>query len=331
MDAARSAGALVVTDVEGTPILRYPVAPDDASVGTIPTRLGAGASRPFERLFCSAGQARAASVPGERAVLVDRPLSADDVAALATSNIPLLLVVAAGPSRAAHSPAWTILRCAEAAAATLGARVIALPHPAGEAIPTAVLASFGIAHPQPLPAAPAASPRGTVVLFTGLSGAGKSTIARAVRDAVVETSDTPVTLLDGDVVRRSLSAELGFSPADRETNIRRIGWVAAVIAHHGGLVLCSPIAPYAATRAEVRAEVERSGGRFVLVHVATPLAECERRDSKGMYRRARAGEIADFTGISAPYEVPTDADLVLDTTAMTVADARDRVLDALSG
>ena len=171
--------------------------------------------------------------------------------------------------------------------------------------------------------------QGLVVLLTGLSGSGKSTLARAVRNELLERSGAPVTLLDGDVVRRHLSAGLTFSAEDRDRNVRRIGWVAAEIARHGGRVLCSPIAPFEATRRDVRRMVESRGGRFLLVHVATPLAECERRDRKGLYARARAGEVPDFTGVSSPYEEPTDADLVLDTTGRPVEQLRDVVVDEL--
>jgi sulfate adenylyltransferase len=170
--------------------------------------------------------------------------------------------------------------------------------------------------------------RGLVVFFTGLSGSGKSTVARAFTDAVGEQVGRTVTLLDGDVVRRLLSAGLTFSRADRELNIRRIGFVAAEIARHGGLAVCCPIAPYASTRAEVRRMVE-AVGVFVLVHISTPLEECERRDRKGLYAKARAGLIPEFTGISDPYEAPTDADLAIDTTHVSVDDAVEQVLDLL--
>src|SRR5699024_3274862 len=142
----------------------------------------------------------------------------------------------------------------------------------------------------------------------------KSTLARSLRNHLLE-SGRRATLLDGDLVRQHLSAGLGFSPADRDTNIRRIGWVAAEIAYHGGVAICSPIAPYEHTRHAVRQLVEGRGGRFVLVHVATPLSECERRDRKGLYARARRGEIPDFTGVTAPYQEPADPDLRIDTTA----------------
>ena len=177
---------------------------------------------------------------------------------------------------------------------------------------------------------PAPDEQGLVLFFTGLSGSGKSTLARALTDRVLEQGVRSVTSLDGDVVRRHLSAGLSFSKEDRETNIRRIGWVAAEISHHAGLAVCSPIAPFAETRADVRAMVEAAGGAFFLVHVATPLEECERRDRKGLYAKARRGEIPEFTGISSPYEEPDDADVRVDTTGRTIDAALDDVIGALA-
>lgn len=176
---------------------------------------------------------------------------------------------------------------------------------------------------------PAPEEQGLVLFFTGLSGSGKSTLARALIDLLLEQGGRTVTSLDGDVVRRHLSAGLTFSKADRETNIRRIGWVAAEIARHGGVAVCSPIAPFAETREQVQDMVESAGGAFFLVHVATPLEECERRDRKGLYAKARAGEIPEFTGISSPYEEPVDPAVRVDTTGRTIADALDDVLVAL--
>lgn len=169
---------------------------------------------------------------------------------------------------------------------------------------------------------------GVAVLFTGLSGSGKSTIANAVHAALLDRTPRTVTLLDGDVVRTMLSSELGFSREHRELNVRRIGYVAAEVTRHGGVALCAPIAPYAGVRAEVRAMVE-AHGRFVLVHVSTPLEVCEARDRKGLYARARRGEIAEFTGISDPYETPEDAELTIDASRVDVADAVERVLTAI--
>ncbi|HVX45328.1 MAG TPA: adenylyl-sulfate kinase [Mycobacteriales bacterium] len=170
--------------------------------------------------------------------------------------------------------------------------------------------------------------RGVVVFFTGFSGSGKSTVARGLYDRIVESGTRPVTLLDGDVVRTLLSKGLGFSRADRDLNINRIGFVAAEIARAGGMAICAPIAPYAATRAEVRRRVTAAGD-FVLIHVATPLEVCEARDRKGLYAKARAGIIPEFTGISDPYEVPDDADLRLDTSTMSEADSVEAVLTLL--
>jgi sulfate adenylyltransferase len=139
-----------------------------------------------------------------------------------------------------------------------------------------------------------------------------------------------VTLLDGDLVRKNLSSELGFSREHRDLNIRRIGWVAAEVTRHGGVALCAPIAPYDALRKEVRAQIEPHGG-FVLVHVATALTVCEARDRKGLYAKARAGLLPAFTGVSDPYEEPADAELVLDGGALTPAQAVEQILDWLVG
>ena len=149
-------------------------------------------------------------------------------------------------------------------------------------------------------------------------------MARALA-AELEDDGLGTTLLDGDEVRQHLSKGLGFDRASRETNVERIGYVAALVARHGGIAVAAPIAPFAAGRARVRALAEEAGAHFVLVHVSTPLAVCEARDRKGFYARARAGEIAEFTGISSPYEEPEDADLVIDTTDVPVPEAVDRV------
>jgi sulfate adenylyltransferase len=159
---------------------------------------------------------------------------------------------------------------------------------------------------------PARSKQGFTVFFTGLSGSGKSTIANALMVKLMEMGGRPVTLLDGDVVRKHLSSELGFSKEHRDLNIKRIGYVASEITKNGGIAICAPIAPYTATRRAVREMVE-SFGAFIEVHVATSIEECERRDRKGLYKLAREGKIKEFTGISDPYEAPTHAELVVDT------------------
>jgi sulfate adenylyltransferase len=171
--------------------------------------------------------------------------------------------------------------------------------------------------------------RGAVIFFTGLSGSGKSTLARDLRDALAERGERTVSLLDGDMVRRLLSAGLTFSRSDRDLNIARIGYVATEVARHGGLAICAPIAPYAQARAGVR-EMVSEVGDFILVYVATPLEECEARDRKGLYAKARAGLIDSFTGISDPYEEPTDADLVIDTSRLRRSEAVATVLALLA-
>jgi sulfate adenylyltransferase len=177
-------------------------------------------------------------------------------------------------------------------------------------------------------ARPPRSRRGFVLFLTGLSGSGKSTIARNLADVLAERGDRKVTLLDGDLVRQLLSAGLTFSRADRDLNIARIGFVAAEVARHGGIAICAPIAPYAAARARVR-EVVSEVGDFLLIHVATPVEVCEARDTKGLYARARAG-LVNLTGVSDPYEEPVDADLVIDTSTVTREQATDAVLGLLT-
>jgi len=167
--------------------------------------------------------------------------------------------------------------------------------------------------------------QGFTVFLTGLSGAGKSTIASALLVKFMETGGRPVTLLDGDIVRKHLSSELNFSKEHRDINIRRIGFVASEITKNGGIALCAPIAPYDSVRKEVRQTIEEGGG-FVLVYVATPIGVCEERDRKGLYAKARAGILKEFTGISDPYEEPADADLVIDASAMSPEEAAQEIL-----
>jgi sulfate adenylyltransferase len=247
-----------------------------------------------------------------------------DASALPDQLLVLLPVAGTAVDSAAVSgqaAAWARVR---------GGRQLLVPVPVTAGAPevgwSELAAAYGarLAGQRVEPAA--ARTGGLAVMFTGLSGAGKSTIAGRLVELLLESGET-VTLLDGDEVRTHLSAGLGFSRADRDTNVRRIGWVAGQIAKHGGIAVCAPIAPYAATRRDARRLVEDQAGpgSFLLVHVATSLQECEARDRKGLYARARSGEITEFTGISDPYEAPTDAEVRLDTHSSSI-DACARVV-----
>ncbi|HEX6150283.1 adenylyl-sulfate kinase [Nocardioides sp.] len=327
-----------LVDPEGLPLARVLPGTGDVESLTHP-QYGA-----FRRLYLSPAQVRERYAGRTFVPLDDAPYDAQLAALRETGPVVLLALVGHG-TPALSAPA--LLRATLAAAAELpDAAVVAVPasfhghdflqqvvdnYAAGDPVVvpgTADRHSGRIAeivrHDQPPPAE-----RGLVLFFTGLSGSGKSTLARALMDLVLEQTDRAVTSLDGDVVRRHLSAGLTFSRADRETNIRRIGWVAAEISRHGGIAVCSPIAPFAETRQQVREMVEDAGGAFFLVHVATPLEECERRDRKGLYAKARRGEIPEFTGISSPYEEPDDAAVRVDTTGRTIEEALGEVTDAL--
>jgi sulfate adenylyltransferase len=223
-------------------------------------------------------------------------------------------------------------------AARLGASQVRWPTPAGDDVDTRLRTGLADDLPAATPPAVAAElapafpprrQRGLVVLLTGLSGSGKSTIAQELRGRLLERGGRTVSLLDGDRVRKHLSRGLGFSTADREENVRRIGFVATEVARPGGVAICAPIAPHDLVRRDLRVAAEAAGAGFVLVHVATPLEECERRDRKGLYARARAGELRGLTGIDDPYEAPTDADIVLDTVGTDPATSAARILGHL--
>ena len=170
--------------------------------------------------------------------------------------------------------------------------------------------------------------QGLTVFFTGLSGAGKSTLANALVYKLMEMEDRPITLLDGDIVRQHLSSELGFSKEDRDIHVKRIGYVASEITKHGGVAICAPIAPYSNTRKTVRNMIDEVGS-FVEIHVSTPLSVCEERDVKGLYKRARAGKILDFTGVSDPYEEPQNPEITIDTSDISVEESSAIIIDKL--
>ena len=333
------AAEVELVDPEGLPLARW--------TPTSLTALRAPAYGPFRRLHLSPAQAREQHA-GAVVVPVAAPLTTDDLDRVATAGgtSGVVLLALAGTGTPQGVTGVGLVRATLAAARLLEAReiaahVVVVPLPAhgdanlDHALGAQVADAYATGEVLPLrgsgdlPAevavvvdqdVPEEDERGLVVFFTGLSGSGKSTLARALHDLVLEDGRRTVTSLDGDVVRRHLSAGLTFSRADRETNIARIGWVAAEIGRHRGLAICSPIAPFDGTRQQVRAMVEDAGAEFVLVHVATPLEECERRDRKGLYAKARRGEIPEFTGISSPYDEPTDAAVRIDTTGRSVED-----------
>ena len=360
---ARASGALELVDPEGVPLAVVTVATIEEAAGSAAIT---GAVAPLQHnefgayraLHLSPEQAKKAA-PDALTVPVAGPLTEDDLELIRSraTGRPVLLLALTGhgtPSYAGRPMSGIGLIRATLAAARLldEATVVAVPlasrgpdraaddHVLGREVVDAyaageVLAVTGEGElPEPVRTVvdfelPPPDEQGLVLFFTGLSGSGKSTLARALHDVILERGDRTVTSLDGDVVRRNLSAGLTFSKADRATNIRRIGWVAAEISRHRGVAICSPIAPFDATRKQVRAMVEDAGGAFFLVHVATPVEECERRDRKGLYAKARRGEIPEFTGISSPYEEPEDADVRVDTTGRSIDDVLTDILDAL--
>lgn len=167
---------------------------------------------------------------------------------------------------------------------------------------------------------------GLVLFFTGFSGSGKTTLAEDIYKRLIDKG-LKVTLLDGDVVRENLSKGLGFSKEDRNLNIERIGFVAGEIAKHAGYCICSAIAPYDSSRKVARTLVEAAGGKFILVWLKTSIEECQKRDPKGLYKKVAEGKIKGFTGIDDPYEDPEDADVILDTSLLSVKDCVDKILD----
>ncbi len=171
---------------------------------------------------------------------------------------------------------------------------------------------------------PPRSQQGFTLFFTGLSGAGKSTLAKIIYAKLVESGGRPVTLLDGDIVRLNLSSELGFSKKHRDLNVKRIGFVASEITKNRGIAICAPIAPYRGTRRAVREVIEQHGA-FIEIHVSTPLETCESRDRKGLYAKARQGLIPEFTGISDPYEAPTEAEIKIDTSDYSAMEAAQEI------
>lgn len=335
--SARAHQGVTVFDAEGVPFARYRADQvRDRQLAGRPEWVGGSTSRAFDALYAVQRTRGDATL----AVVVDQHPDAGLAGRLQelAGGRHVALLVLAGPTRAPHGGGVDLVRAAlRVAGEVRDAEVVALPLSAAQVdarphLLESATRAHGATEVVRLSGSSPSGRRsggGVVLFFTGLSGSGKSTVAQAVAAALRETSDRRVSLLDGDEVRRHLSSNLGFSREDRALHVQRLGWVAAEVAYHGGWAICSPIGPEDSVREAVRLMVTERGGTFVLVHVSTALEECERRDRKGLYARARRGEIPDFTGISAPYEVPPSPDVRIDTTDLTVAEARDTVLGLL--
>lgn len=300
------------------------------------TQLGSGQAPPLPTIAVVTGAAAARRPLGHRDradLRVARGSARTPHAVLITGTVPApddegwqqhpgdAIVLDRGDS-AALARAVTAVEAA-------GRRAVILPHTTDSDDENARIATQLVADDVSVWQTPRAASPGRVVLLTGLSGSGKSTISKLLVQRLAETDPRTTTLLDGDEVRQILSKGLGFSLHDRMLNVQRIGWVGALAARHGGIAVCAPIAPFEAMRIEMRRRVEEVG-RFLLVHVSTPLEVCEERDRKGLYAKARAGEIPAFTGISDPYEIPPRPDLTIDASVVSPDDAVDRILAALA-
>lgn len=316
---------LLLADPDGTPLAEATLAHGTRLTELRP--LSPAEHGPFR------GSRVTSALPGERAVLFDAQPSAKQLLQLRQdhpflADVSFLLMVPSAQARGRDYP--MLMEQLHAAANLLGVRTVrhlVVPeilssHDVVERLSLSVLEDFR----QHVSLAPAHS--GAVLMFSGLSGSGKSTLARAVQEHIHAHSHRRAVLLDGDDVRRFVSKGLGFSREDRETNVERIGWIASRVSEAGGIALCAPIAPFARTRQTVR-QLAGEVGAFSLIHISTPLEVCERRDRKGLYAKARAGLIPDFTGIDSPYEVPEDAQLTLDLAQLSVEEATDRVIALL--
>ena len=349
-ESAQRAKGLEITDAEGVPLAIVSVEGTcptcEGHVGVIgPVRpLRGNSRRAFSKLYVAPSASRVGLPHETVTVPVDGPLTDEDLDAIKALNRPVLFLVLAGVETPRDMSAPGLIRATLAAAEEFDdATVLAVPLASRPNVRSddifrkQVVDAYapgpdvwwptgrgevggGIARVVESDR-PTGLDRGVVVFFTGLSGSGKSTLAQALCNGLIESGGRSVTLLDGDRVRRNVSLGLTFSREDRQRNIERIAWIAAEVARHGGMAVCAPIAPFDQTRKAARAMAAEVGADFALIHVATPLEVCEARDRKGLYQRARRGEVADFTGISSPYEEPEDADLVIDTSAVSVADA----------
>lgn len=335
---AAEASALVLTDSENTPLAELVIldrSPDGPGRSWV-----AGRVTPLKRAEHPPARHLRISSPvdlSDRAVALfsDRVEASDVLTAMNSADGRQMAFIGVASEGASDKDARLMEELQRSVRLIPGASAHYLAAPAmgsdssRESVLDAVLSTIGVREPLDLRRASAERASGAVVVFSGLSGAGKSTIARGLVEALAASSLARPVLLDGDDVRHELSSGLGFSREDRDRNLTRIAWVAARIAEVGGLAVCAPIAPFASSRTAMRDRVTPTSP-FILIHVATPLAVAEARDRKGLYAKARAGEIRDFTGIDSPYESPDDADLVLDTSESTVDECVQRVVELLT-
>lgn len=335
--AAGRAGSLILTDADNTPLARLSVS--ETAERDEGTDWIAGTLARLQQPEHPPARAHRLTTPvdlsGHTVGLFSGRVVAADVlhAVRSAAGGPLALVGVANESGYGSDVAVMdeLQRAAkevpDAQAWYLAAPALSSEAPADH-IATIALASMGVHDVLDFRRPAARSHRGAVLLLTGLSGAGKSTVARSVAEAIAGSDAHRPVLLDGDDVRHELSEGLGFSREDRERNLARIAWVAARIAEGGGLAICAPIAPYEATRAAMRAKAEPAWP-FLTVFVATPLDVAESRDRKGLYAKARAGLIADFTGVGSPYEIPARPDLIIDTSRQSLPECVESVLKLL--
>lgn len=345
-------GVLQLRDPDGTPLARLKVEGSESGPGNI-TYL-AGPVSPMQPAEHGIGRdvrlvsplAGSAGPPQQVAAVFDRMPAAEEIArAVATAarmDAQLRLIAlghSAEPGNRMLSGLLDTLRACADELENTSAHLLVVPgydkevegtsHTLGRLVLERVAAGqtleFSAAAEQPAQEGAAGGHSGLVVLFTGLSGSGKSTLARELVQQSHRADYRQALLLDGDDIRRFLTAGLGFSREDRNTNVERIGWVAAQISAVGGIAVCAPIAPFEESRQRVR-ELAEGAGEFILVHVSTPLEVCEQRDRKGLYAKARAGEIPDFTGIGSPYDVPTAPDYAVNTAVTSVEEATTDIL-----
>lgn len=336
--AGHSAGIVTLTDADNTPLARLDVS--DTEVRDQETGWVAGNLTPLGRPEHPPARALRLTVPVDLsthtvALFSGRVDAAGILRAVHAAEGSALALIGVADHAHPDSDVAIMHELRRAAAELPNAQAWYLAAPAlsdeTDAAESARMAldAMGVVAPLDFRREAERSNNGAVVLLTGLSGAGKSTVARAFVEAIRACGAHRPVLLDGDDVRHELSAGLGFGREDRERNLTRIAWVAGRVAEAGGLAVCAPIAPFETSRSAMRAKVEPAAP-FLVVYISTPLEVAEARDRKGLYKRARAGLIPDFTGIDSPYEEPIDPDLAIDTSHRTVDECVAALFDLLA-